>query len=122
MTNLISIVEIPTIDFARAVNFYKAILDIDIEETDMGEIRMGLFASDPETVSVALINGIDYKPSADGTIIYLNAGNDLQIVLNRIKANGGDVLVSKTQIAPEMGFFALFTDTEKNKLGLHFPH
>jgi predicted enzyme related to lactoylglutathione lyase len=68
---------------------------------------------------VQLINGSDYKTSADGTIVYLNGGDDLQKVADKIEANGGKVIIPKTGIAPEMGFFALFTDTEGNKLGLH---
>jgi uncharacterized protein len=119
MKNLISIVEIPTTDFRRAVAFYQVILDISIEEVDMGGIQMGVFPSDGETVNVALIKGNDSKPSAHGTVVYLNAGEDLQITLNKIQSNGGKVDTPKTEISPEMGFFAIFTDTEGNKLGLH---
>lgn len=119
MKNLISIVEIPTADFSRAVAFYQAILDISIEEVDMEGVQMGVFPSDEETVNVVLVKGTDYKPSTDGTIVYLNAGDDLQITLDKIELNGGKVIVPKTEISPEMGFFAMFTDTEGNKLGLH---
>jgi uncharacterized protein len=119
MKNLISIVEIPTIEFPRAVTFYQAILNTTIEEVDMGEVLMGLFPGDGETVSVALIKGSQYKTSADGSLVYFNAGDDLQIVLNKIKANGGKILVPKTDIGSGMGFYALFIDTEGNKLGLH---
>ena len=119
MKNLISIVEIPTIDFSRAMTFYQAILDISIEQIEMDGIRMGPFPNDGESLFVQLINGSEYKPSTDGTMVYLNAGDDLQIVANKIKANGGEIVIPKTEIGPEMGFFALFTDTEGNKLGLH---
>jgi len=119
MKNLVSIVEIPTNDFSRAVKFYQAILDVSIEEIDMQGTLMGLFPSDGEVVSVALIKGKEYKTTVDGTIVYLNAGDDLQIVLDKIEPNGGKVIVPKTVIGPEMGFFAMFTDTEGSKLGLH---
>ena len=118
MKNLISIVEIPTADFPRAVAFYQAILDTNIEEVEMGGIKMGLFPNDGESVFVQLINGSEYKPSADGAIVYLNGGDDLQKVADKIEANGGKIVVPKTEIGPEMGFFAIFTDTEGNKLGL----
>jgi predicted enzyme related to lactoylglutathione lyase len=119
MNQLISIVEIPTTDFERAVMFYKAILNITVEEVDMGEVKMGLFPGNGETVSVALIKGADYKPSKDGTIVYLSAGDDLLVALNKVEKNGGSIVVPKTEISPEMGFFAMFIDTEGNKLGLH---
>ena len=119
MKNLISIVEIPTIDFSRAVAFYKAILDISIEEIEMDGIRMGLFPNDDESISIQVINGSEYKTSVDGTIVYLNGGDDLQKVANKIEANGGKIILPKTGIGPEMGFYAMFIDTEGNKLGLH---
>ena len=122
MKNLISIFEIPTIDFSRAVTFYQAILNISIEAIDMDGIKMGLFPSDSGTVSGALIKGGGYKPSADGTIVYLNGGDDLQVVLDKIEVSGGKVLITKTEIGPEMGFYAMFIDTEGNKLGLHSIH
>lgn len=119
MKNLVSIVEIPVSDFKRAVAFYQIILDIKIEEMDMGGVQMGVLPGNGETVNVVLAKGGDYKPTTDGALIYLNAGEDLQAVAARIEANGGKILVPKTEISPEMGFFALFTDTEGNKLGLH---
>lgn len=119
MKNIISIVEIPTLDFSRAIAFYQTILDVSIEEVDMDGVQMGLFPGEGETVNVALIKGGDYKPSSDGTIVYLNAGDDLQPTLDKITSHGGKVVVPKTEIGFEMGFYAMFTDTEGNKLGLH---
>src|SRR5690606_23729551 len=119
MKNLISIVEIPTTDFPRAVKFYQTILDISIEEVDMAGTQMGLLPGDEATVNVAPVKSNDYPPSSYGTVVYLNAGNDLQPTLDKIVLHGGHVIVPKTEISPEMGFFALFFDTEGNKLGLH---
>ena len=122
MKNLISIVEIPTTDFSRAVTFYQTILGVNIEEIDMEGTQMGVLPSNGETVNVVLVKGNDYKPTTDGAVVYLNAGNDLQPTLEKINQNGGKVIVPKTEISPEMGFFALFIDTEGNKLGLHSQH
>jgi uncharacterized protein len=119
MRNFISIIEIPAKDFSRAVAFYQAILDISIEEMEMDGIQMGLFPNDGENISVQLIYGSQYKTSIDGTIVYLNAGDDLQTVANKIEANKGEIVVPKTEIGPEMGFYEIFIDTEGNKLGLH---
>ncbi|MBL7711787.1 MAG: VOC family protein [Chitinophagaceae bacterium] len=119
MNNLVSIIEIPVADFARAVTFYQAVLGVPIEATDMQGTQMGIIPNEEGTVNVVLAKGPDYKPTAEGTVIYINAGQDLQSMLDKIEPNGGKVLVPKTQISPEMGFFALFTDTEGNKLGLH---
>jgi uncharacterized protein len=119
MNNLISIVEIPVADFSRSVNFYKTVLGLAIEEMEMDGNQMGVLPNEEGTVNVVLVKGKDYKPTTDGAVIYLNAGKDLQPMLDRIEKNGGQVIVPKTEISPEMGYFALFIDTEGNKLGLH---
>lgn len=119
MNNLISIVEIPTSDFSRAVKFYQTILGIAIEEMEMDGNQMGILPNEEGTVNVVLVKGNDYKSTTDGAVVYLNAGNDLQLMLDKVAQNGGQVIVPKTEISPEMGFFALFIDTEGNKLGLH---
>lgn len=122
MKNLISIVEIPTNNFSRAVKFYQSVLGVTIEVVDMEGIQMGVFPADPDSVSVALIKGADYKPSPEGSIVYFNGGNDLKEILSKIELNGGKIIVPKTEISPEMGFFAMFIDTEGNKLALHSPN
>jgi len=119
MQNLISIIEIPTSDLQRAITFYNAILAVNIEEAEMGDVKMGILPGGEGTVSVVLANGVDYKPTSDGSVIYLNGGDNLQTILDKVEPSGGKVIVPKTEISPEMGFFALFIDSEGNKLGLH---
>jgi uncharacterized protein len=122
MKNLVSIVEIPTGDFSRAMNFYGKILDINIEVVEMEGIKMGLFPNAGEGTIVQLLQAEGYKASADGTVVYLNGGDDLQKVAGRIETNGGKIVTPKTEIGPDMGFYAVFIDTEGNKLGLHSLH
>jgi uncharacterized protein len=119
MHNLINWFEIPVSDLSRAAEFYKTILATTIHETEMFGTKMGLFPSDDQHVSGALVQGDEYKPSAEGVLVYLNGGEDLSLVLNRIPGAGGTILVPKTQISPEYGFMALFMDTEGNKIALH---
>jgi predicted enzyme related to lactoylglutathione lyase len=119
MENFINWFEIPATDFNRSVNFYKQVLNIEIQETDMFGMMMGFMPTDGSNVSGAIVKGDGYTPSADGPLLYLNGGNDLQTVLNRVEAAGGNIIVPKTQISPEIGYFAIFIDTEGNKLALH---
>jgi uncharacterized protein len=60
-----------------------------------------------------------HKPAESGTLVYLNANPDVQIVVDRIEAAGGKVLVPKTEISPDYGYMAIFIDTEGNRIGLH---
>jgi uncharacterized protein len=119
MENLINWFEIPAMDFSRAVSFYRAILSLEIKETEMFGTKMGFFPTDGTNVSGAIVLGEDYKPSTDGVIAYLNGGNDLQNVLDKVEYNNGKIIVPKTQISPEMGYFGMFIDTEGNKMALH---
>jgi uncharacterized protein len=119
MQNLINWFEIPATDFKRAVSFYKDILGVEIKETEMFGTKMGFFPTDGINVSGAIVQGEDYKPSTDGILAYLNGGNDLQIVLDKVEPNNGKIIVPKTQISPEMGYFGMFIDTEGNKMAVH---
>lgn len=111
--------EIPAADFGRAVTFYKNILGLEIQETEMFGTKMGLFPNDGTNVSGAIVQGDDYRPSSDGVVVYLNGGHDLQHILDKVNMNRGKVIVPKTQISPEMGYFGMFIDTEGNKMALH---
>ena len=119
MENLINWFEIPATDFNRAVSFYKAILGVEIEETEMFGTKMGFFPTDGKNVSGAIVQGKDYNPSSGGVVTYLNGRSDLQIVLDKVKSNNGKVIVPKTQISPEMGYFGMFIDTEGNRMAVH---
>ncbi|WP_316768253.1 VOC family protein [Pedobacter frigiditerrae] len=119
MENLINWLEIPAMDFNRAVSFYKTILGLEIKETEMFGTKMGFFPTDGTNVSGAIVQGEDYKASTDGVLAYLNGGNDLQNVLDKVEKSNGMVIVPKTQINPEMGYFAIFIDTEGNKMAVH---
>ena len=119
MENLINWFEIPAGDFKRAVTFYKSVLGLEIKETEMFGTKMGFLPTDGKNVSGAIVQGEDYKPSSDGVVAYLNGGNDLQKVLDKVASNNGKVIVPKTQISPEMGFFGMFIDSEGNKMAVH---
>jgi predicted enzyme related to lactoylglutathione lyase len=123
MKNAISWFEIPTTNLNRAQQFYEAILGIKLIPLDTPNFKMRMFPiDDPRTGiggALCFANGF-YKPSAtDGPLIYLNANPDVQILLDKIVAVGGKVIVPKTQISPEHGYMAVFMDTEGNRIALH---
>ena len=114
--------EIPATDISRAVNFYQALLDIKIEKMDVEGMQMGILPYEGQMVTGVITQADGYKPSADGVTLYLNAGEDLQIVLDRVEKNGGQILLPKTAHADETGYFALFLDSEGNKMALNAPN
>lgn len=119
MAHALSWFEIPVVDFARAKEFYEKVLGIAIEPMLMGPTTMGMLSSDPDAVGGALVQSEGAVPSESGTLVYLNGGDDLALMLARVEGAGGKVAVPKTEIGNDFGFFALFIDTEGNKVGLH---
>jgi predicted enzyme related to lactoylglutathione lyase len=120
--NAISWFEIPATDINRAQNFYEAIFDIRMIPMEMPQLQMRMFPiGDPMNIGGAICSSGDfYKPSADsGPLVYLNANPDVQIVLDKIEAAGGKILVPKTEISPDYGHMAVFLDTEGNRVALH---
>jgi len=115
----ILIFEIPATDISRAVSFYQSILDIKIEKLDMPDMQMGLFPIEKQMVAGVIIKAEGYKPSAEGVTIYLNGGDNLQIILDKVEKYGGKIKIPKTLHADESGYFAIFIDSEGNKIGLH---
>ena len=122
MTSFVSIFEIPATEISRAVDFYEAILDIKIEKIDFPGMQMGLFPSEGQMTFGVIIQGDDYKPSANGVTIYFNGGDNLQIILDKVEKKGGKIIAPKTLLADESGFFAMLIDTEGNRIGLHSPN
>ena len=123
MANAINWFEIPAADFDRAVKFYGTILQADLPISTMDGTQMGFLPGDAKSgdVSGAVCYGEWYQPSEKGAFVYLNGGADLSDILSRVSDAGGNVVVPKTQITEEIGYFAMFMDTEGNRVGLHSP-
>lgn len=117
--NAINWFAIPVEDLERARTFYQTILDIKMPdlETPMG--TCAVFLGMETGVSGSLNPFMGIKPSADsGVTIWLNAGDDLQAVLDKVADAGGQVLQEKEEIG-EFGFIAMMLDCEGNRIGLH---
>jgi len=120
MNHMITWSEIAVKDMDRAMNFYREVLGVDFKREDMGGMDYAMFDTAEELVSGALVAGECCNPSADGTIVYLNGGDDLSEPLSRITRLGNQVVVPKTAIADgECGYFAQFMDSEGNRVGLY---
>lgn len=119
MKSHIAIFEIPATNITRAVDFYKAVLDLQIETMEMSGMKIGIFPYENHAVTGIITEAEGFNPSADGITIYLNAGDNLQVTLDKVEANGGKTIVPKTPHADEQGFFAIFIDSEGNRMGLH---
>ena len=115
MKSYISLFEIPATDLGRAVDFYQSILGIEIEKMEMPGMEMGILPYEDQAAPGVIMKAEGYTPSADGVTIYLDAGDDLQVILDKVENSGGQILIPKTPHADESGYFAIFLDSEGNK-------
>lgn len=114
--------EIPVADLARAVRFYESVFAVTLNQEGCpsgAPMRMAVFPADETAVKGCLIQHEHCTPSADGTTVYLNGGDDLAVPLARAVEAGATVVVPKTLITPDIGWFAQFIDSEGNRIGLH---
>jgi predicted enzyme related to lactoylglutathione lyase len=118
--NMVGWFEIPVHDMNRAKAFYEVVFNVELEIHDFGGFLMGWFpfSENKPGASGTLVKQESYVPSQEGALVYFNS-SDLQNELDRIEIAGGKITQPKTQISPEHGFMAVFTDTEGNRVALH---
>ncbi len=120
--NVISWVEIPVLEMARARRFYENVFGFEIEVQQFNDLLMGWFpfADGKPGASGSLVqHETGYAPSnSKGPVIYF-ACEDLQQELDRVAGAGGQILQPKTQISEAIGFMGVFLDSEGNRIALH---
>ena len=119
MNKTFSYVAIPVNDFDRAFKFYHEITRGLIIKNPNVPFPMAYF-TDVEGNNVGhLFQLPNFKPSPDGAIVYMELADDLNETLADVESAGGKTIMGKTFIAPGRGYWALFLDSEGNKLALH---
>jgi uncharacterized protein len=121
--NVVGWFEIPVSDMDRAIRFYEAVFKIKFTRQQMGPEDMAFFPWVENTIGSggSLVHHPDhYEPSANGVLIYFTAfSGDVSVEIERVESAGGKVLSPKKLIAPEVGYMALFLDSEGNRIALH---
>jgi predicted enzyme related to lactoylglutathione lyase len=116
--NFITWFEIPAYNHYRSVAFFNYVYGIEITTVEINGLAMGFFPAE-SGVGGAIVTGPGCVPSEIGPLLYLNGGDDLNNVLSKVNEAGGRVVMEKTYISETAGYFAIFIDTEGNRLALH---
>lgn len=122
MQNPLRWFEIATADLERAVHFYQTVFATELRRETCGDIAMAIFPYAEPYPSGALVAMPQLQPRDNGTLIYLDGGDDLNAVLARIPAAGGQVVMEKTDLGKDIGHIALFIDSEGNRVGVYSQH
>ena len=112
--------EIPANDLERAIAFYSAVFDIEMQPLDLGELRFGFFPMQegaPNGAGALVQHSGMYWPSHEGTLVYFSV-HDIEAVLARVEAHGGRIFQHRKEVG-SFGFVGFFEDSEGNRVGLH---
>jgi hypothetical protein len=118
LKDFVSWFEIPALNFEKAVAFYNTIYNIKMEVVINASHSMALLPANGG-IGGAVVYGPGSIPGQIGPLVYLNGGKNLDTILSRIPEAGGRIIMPKTFINEESGYFAIFIDSEGNKLALH---
>lgn len=122
MKNAVNWFEIPSADFERAVKFYSAMYDtsLTISEEEDGLMKMCILPHEYQGgVGGCIIHHEKYQPGSSGTLVYLNAGDDVTPMVERAVQAGGSIILPKMKLPKDLGHIAIISDSEGNSVGLH---
>lgn len=119
MQNPVAWFEIPTTNLERAIAFYENVFAITLRREKCGDNDLAIFPYAEPAPGGALVAMPQLSPRDNGTLIYLNGGDDLAGPLARAEAAGGKIVMAKTDLGKGIGHIALFIDSEGNRIGVY---
>lgn len=119
--NAIGFVEIPIVDTARAINFYKTLFNIDLQYRRVDSLHMYFFPMNSVAYgsTLALVNGTSYTPSVQGAVVYFTVKN-IDSAVKKSLALGAKLNYPITLVDSPMKV-AEIIDVEGNRIGLQQP-
>lgn len=111
-------VDIPVLDFSRAIRFYSAVLGAPVKREEVPGMELAVLPFGEGEIGGCLYKKEGELPSQTGPLIYLNAQGRLDPAIAAVEKNGGKVLQPKHPIGPH-GFRAVILDSEGNRFALH---
>lgn len=105
--------EIPANRAQDSADFYSSIFGWQVRRRGDGSLAF----DDSGSVSGTWVEESDRTPD-ERTRVYVMV-DDITAALRQIEAAGGTVLTPRTEIGPNMGAFATFTDPVGNEFGLY---
>jgi hypothetical protein len=114
--NVVIWADIPVLDLPRAMKFYADVTGEQVLQfPGMDDVAVIGNPADGPLISADLYVG---KPSRDGVTVYLNTRGDIDGMLARAVAAGGEVVRETAFMGDMVGWIAVFIDSEGNRIGL----
>ncbi|GAA4462399.1 VOC family protein [Nemorincola caseinilytica] len=118
MNKLFSYTAIPCEDFERAFAFYNHITNGMLARNPHVPFPMAYFTDKDGNNVGHLFQLPPFRPAGDGAVVYMEPA-DIDTMLAQIEKAGGKTIMPKTPLGPGKGHWAVFLDSEGNKLALH---
>jgi predicted enzyme related to lactoylglutathione lyase len=111
-------IDIPVIDLDRAIAFYSAVLNAEVQKVSEHGFEFGLLPHVENNVSGCLTVMPDRKPSQNGPLVYLNTEGRIDDAVTAVQQQGKKIVKAKESIGP-YGFRAIIEDSEGNVIALY---
>lgn len=110
--------DVPVLDLDRSIRFYAAVLGAPVTKMAVRDMTMGMLSTTDGGSMGCLVATEDFRPSADGIMVYFDVDGRLRDAVAQVRAHGGTV---QRDIHPigEHGFRAEVLDSEGNCIALH---
>ena len=109
--------DIPVSDLGRAAEFYRAVLDVKVDDVDAGGYEFCVIEHTDGNGGCLVPNAKEISGSA-GILLYMNVDGRIRDAVAKTPGKGGKVLEPTHGIGPH-GFRAIVLDSEGNRIALH---
>ncbi|MGN6823202.1 MAG: VOC family protein [Candidatus Nitrosocosmicus sp.] len=112
--------QIPADDISRAKEFYNKVFGWEMQKwnnSENSEQEYWMFQTKDDEGNPGLGGGLMKRQSSQHTVTNFITVSSIEEYSSNIEQSGGKVIMPKTEI-PNMGFFAVFLDTENNMFGI----
>ena len=113
--------QIPADDISRAKEFYKKVFGWEMQKwnsSENSEQEYWMFQTQDDKGNPGLGGGLMKRQSPQHTVTNFITIPSIEDYSSKIEQSGGKIIMPKTEI-PNMGFFAVFLDTENNMFGIY---
>ena len=116
--------QIPADDIGRAKEFYNKVFGWEMqkwnssENSENSEQEYWMFQTKDEKGNPGLGGGLMKRQSPQHTVTNFITVSSIEEYSSKIEQSEGKIIMPKTPI-PNMGFFAVFLDTENNMFGIY---
>lgn len=102
MAHAINWFEIPVKDFKKAKTFYETILGATMQTMEAMGMKSAFFPADLQSGSIGgcIMEGRGYEPSNKGSLVYLNGGDDLSVIYQKLNRQAVKLFCQKLQSGP----------------------